>query len=124
VKNLREAIFMAASKIWRAIVVGTLITVLMSALCGVLVFANSEATGYVFLALPFAVAVVTAWYVHAIDAMLISAALTTAAFLLIGWLCDYMEHLIIMLPMIGASLVGGAILGLLIRAYIRRLRAP
>jgi len=118
---------MPPSKPLNAILGGAMVALTLGPIGGGLIVASSETEWlgvYVLLALPFAIAIVTAWFVHAIDAMLITAILSVSVFFLIGWLCECRELLLLMSPWLCVSMVAGAFAGVIVRAAGRRWRTP
>jgi hypothetical protein len=115
---------MPSSKPLRALLASALIAVVSTVISGGFIFAQGPSGIYVFAVMPFTIALVAAWYVHAIDAMLISTALTAGAMLLLGWLLDCIGSLAWLLPDICVALVAGAILGVLVRAIGQHFRQP
>jgi hypothetical protein len=109
----------------RALVVGTIVVAPLTLLAGVLFAINEEtavAGFYVLMAMPCATAFVTAWFLHAVDAILLTTFLAALGVLLIGALVIGFESLVMMhhlaVWMFAATAIG-AILGLLVRPWIR-----
>jgi hypothetical protein len=75
---------------------------------------------YLLLALPVAAGVVTGWYLHAVDAMLLTAFLAAVAFFAIGLGLDVIRGLVYFLPPLFIGTLVGPVVGFLTRRLVRR----
>jgi hypothetical protein len=115
---------MTPSEPCRAVFIATMTAIPIALLSGALL-ASGEHTAawgvYAFIALPFVSATAAAWFVHAINAIMIAGILSAIALLAIGWLCDCLPGLLMLWPYVGSATAAGGIVGLFARAILRRI---
>ena len=110
----------------RAFVGGTMTAVPLALLSGILLAIGGDGTDYGFYVLhflPFATGVVTAWFVHAVDAILLTAFLSaicaSALVVILGGVESIGALVHLLVPMFAAAVLG-AVVGLFVRPFIRK----
>jgi len=111
---------------FRGLLVGAMVAAPLTLVSGLLCMLDRRGepyAGIALIALPFVTACVSAWYVHAVDAILVSILLSALGVFLIGVLVLGLDSLLARYEFGGwmfAAAVVGASVGIFVRPFARR----